>query len=80
MKQSGHFQEILSLFRAAGVGLPKLTQLEWKFCLQLTHTIVRTLDSCKQGHLEISVLVIDVGSLFSTSIKSPSDDSSSVFL
>ena len=61
MKQSGHFQEILSLFRAAGVGLPRLTQLEWKVCLQPTHTIVRTLDSCMQGHLESSVPEIDAG-------------------
>ena len=80
MKQSGHFQEILSLFSAADVGIPRLTQLEWNVCLQLTHAMVRTFDSCKQGHLEISVHDIDAGSLFSTSIKSPSGESSSVFL
>ena len=62
----------------------RLTQLEWKVCLQLTHKIVTGfLDSTKQGHLESSVAGIDAGSLLSTSRKSPSDvrsASGSVFL
>ena len=53
------------------MGLPRLTQLEWKVCLQFTHKIVKFLDSSKQGHLESSVPDIDAGSLLSTYMKSP---------